>query len=86
MPRVELELRNLRREYILNYLREAGSQPDGELRVQGAGWHAWLEEMEPAQLRTIQVPRDKLVIESDDEVTLDRVHAFMRQKTMRGGG
>lgn len=86
MGRVQMELRNLNREYIMNYLSEAGGQEDGVLRVRGTDWTAWLEEMEPAQIITMRVPRDMLIIESDDEETLKRIHKFMRQKTMRGGG
>lgn len=86
MGRVEMELRNLNREYIMNYLNEAGGEPDGNLRVKGRDWQAWLEEMEPARILTMTVRRDMLIIESDDEDSLNQVHAFMRRKTMRGGG
>ena len=86
MARVEMELRNLNREYVMNYLAEAGGQPDGPLRVQAADWTAWLEEMEPAQIITMRIARDMLIIDSDDGETLERIHKFMRQKTMRGGG
>lgn len=86
MPRVEMELRNLKREYIMNYLQEAGGTLSGDLRVSGPDWHAHLEEMEPARIITMIVPRDMLILESENAATLDRVHAFMRQKTMRGGG
>jgi hypothetical protein len=86
MARVEMELRNLNREYIMNYLREIGGEEVGELRVQGNGWTAWLEEMEPAVIITMRVRRDMLTIESEHQETLDHVHTFMRQKTMRGGG
>lgn len=86
MARIEMELRNLNREYIMNYLSEAGGSPDGELRVKAEDWQAWLEEMEPAQIITMRVRRDMLIIESENEETLESVHKFMRQKTMRGGG
>lgn len=84
--RVEMELRNLPRFRIMEYLQELGGTPTGELAVEGEGWRAWLEEMEPAVIVTLTVRRDMLILESEDQETLDRVHAFMRYKTMRGGG
>lgn len=83
--RVELELRNLPRTRILEYLAEAKGQPAGELAVRGDGWLAWLEPMEPAQVGSFTIPRDRLVIEG--EVTaVEPVHSLMRSRTMRGGG
>lgn len=86
MARYELELRNLPREYILNYLREAGGVEDGALAVKGEGWRAWLEAMEPARITVMVIPRDLLVIEGEDEAVVEPVYRHMRQKTMRGGG
>lgn len=83
---VEMELRNLPRFRIMEYLQEIGGQLTGELAVQGEGWRARLEEMEPAMIVTLIVRRDMLILESDDQETLDQIHAFMRYKTMRGGG
>lgn len=88
MARVEMELRNLPRFRIMEYLVEAGGiRPDEEaLNVVGEGWSARLEEMEPAKIITMIVRRDMLIIEAQDEITLKPIHDFMRQKTMRGGG
>lgn len=85
MARVEMEMRNLPLFRLQEYLVEAGSEQIGERTFQGKGWNANIEKMEPAQILTITVPRDMVVIEGD-ESEVDRVHAFMRQKTMRGGG
>lgn len=83
--RVELELRNVPRFRVLEYLEQAGGTPHTELAVRGDGWSAWLEELPPAQIITLTVPRDLLIIEGDDAAVAD-VQAFMRRKTMRGGG
>jgi hypothetical protein len=83
---VELELRNVPRFRVMEYLEEAGGTADTELSVRGDGWSARLEELPPAQIITLTVRRDMLIIEGDDEATVDDVHAFMRRKTMRGGG
>ena len=85
MARVEMEMRNLPLQRIQEYLVEAGAEQHGERSFVGNGWKAVIEEMAPAQIITMTVRRDLVVIEgSTDEV--NRVHAHMRQKTMRGGG
>lgn len=87
MARYELELRNLPRQRIMQYLQEAGgvrTAPDA-LRVEGDGWAAWLEEMPPATITVLSVPRDMLIIAGTDEATLP-IYDHMRQRTMRGGG
>jgi hypothetical protein len=93
--RIEYELRNLPRFRIKEYLEQAGGtvldtvldgHPNGTLRAAGDGWTASLEAMEPAQVGSFSIPRDRLVIEGDDKAAVERASAFMRQKTMRGGG
>ncbi len=83
--RVEMELRNLPLERVMGYLVDAGGQLEGTRAVHGQGWSAELIEMEPAQVGVIRVPRDLLVIEGESG-TVEQVHAFMRRRTMRGGG
>ena len=83
--RVEMELRNMPRFRIIQYLEEAGGTSTADLVVSADGWSAWLEEMEPAYVGRIQVPRDLLVIEGEDD-SVESIQAFMRAKTMRGGG
>lgn len=83
--RVEMDLRNLPAPQIMDYLQEAGATRTGERRVVGSGWSAELHPQPPAQIGVMFVPRDLLVIEGDDDAVA-RIHAFMRRKTMRGGG
>ena len=84
--RIEMELRNVPRFRVMEYLMEAGGEQMNETGVKGKNWAAWLEEMEPARVGALSVRRDMLIIEGADEAAVSRVHAFMRQKTMRGGG
>lgn len=84
--RVEMELRNLPRFRIMEYLQEAGGTLSGELSVEADNWRAWLQEMPPAQIMTMTVRRDMLIIEGDSEAVVKPIHDFMRFKTMRGGG
>ena len=84
--RFELELRNVPRFRVMEYLEEAGGKPSGELAVQGDGWRAELVEMEPVKITVMEISRDLLVIEGEDETSVKNVRAFMRRKTMRGGG
>lgn len=82
---VELELRNLPGFRIMEYLAEVGGKPTGKLAVSGEGWSAYLEPIEPAVVGAMRIPRDRLVIAGDDPA-VERISAFMRCKTMRGGG
>ncbi len=82
---VELELCNLPLDRVMGYLVDAGGQLDGDRIIRGEGWSAVLMALEPAQVSVIRVPRDLLVIEGDPNA-VERVHAFMRRRTMRGGG
>jgi hypothetical protein len=85
MARVEMEMRNLPLFRLQEYLIAAGSEQTGERTFVAPRWTAEIQKMEPAQVVTITVRRDMVVIEGDDD-EVDRVHAFMRGKTMRGGG
>lgn len=88
MARYEMELRNLPRQRILEYLVEAGGERTESVEtpgVTGPGWSAWLEEMPPAQITVMTIRRDMLVIEGDD-AAVQPVYDHMRQRTMRGGG
>ncbi len=85
LVRVEMELCNLPLDRVIGYLVEAGGQLDGNRTVCGEGWSAVLVKMEPARVSVIRVPRDLLVIEGHPD-SVERVQAFMRRRTMRGGG
>lgn len=84
--RYELELRNVPRFRVMEYLQEAGGTPSTELAVEGDGWAAELIELEPVKITVMSIRRDLLVIEGEDEAATKAVHDYMRRKTMRGGG
>jgi len=78
-------MRNLPLHRLQEYLVEAGAEQHGERSFVGNGWTAVIEAMAPAQIITMTVRRDLVVIEGSSDA-VNRVHAYMRQKTMRGGG
>lgn len=84
--RYEMELRNVPRFRVMEYLREIGGTPTAELAVEGDGWSAELVELEPVRITVMEIRRDMLVIEGDNEEAVKKVRGFMRMKTMRGGG
>lgn len=80
-----MEMRNLPLSRLQEYLVEAGSQQTGERTFVAPTWTAEIQAMEPAQIITMTVRRDLVVIEGTDE-EVQRVWQFMKSKTMRGGG
>ncbi len=85
MARVEMEMRNLPLFRLQEYLIEAGATQQNERTFTAPKWHARIEKMEPAQVVTMTIRRDLVVIEGD-EAEVDRVYNYMKGKTMRGGG
>jgi hypothetical protein len=85
VARIEMEMRNLPLFRLQEYLVEAGSKQTGERTFVAPNWTAEIQKMEPAQIITMIVRRDKVVIEGTEE-EVDRVWQFMKGKTMRGGG
>lgn len=84
--RHELELRNVPRFRVMEYLVEAGGVVEDDLAVRGVDWRAYLEAMTPVRITVIEVRRDRLIIEGTNRAKVDEVKNFMRRKTMRGGG
>ncbi len=80
--RVELELRHLPRFRVMDYLSQAGGQPSGLLEVQGRGWSAYVESLEPDQVGLVTIERDRLVI-IGEKTEVERVSAFMQVQIRR---
>lgn len=80
-----MELRNVPRERVVEYLIEAGGEHTGEYVFSGDGWHAELIALEPVYVSVIEVRRDQLIIEGDADA-VQPVYDHLRRKTMRGGG
>ena len=85
--RVEIELRTLPRFRVMDYLAQVGGTITETLCAEGEGWSACIEALEPDQVGIVSVPRDRLVIEGDNEAAVERVHTFMVRKVrqMRRG-
>lgn len=81
---MRLEVRNLPADRLARYLVEEFAGTDnGEGVVTGDGWRVRFVPGEPVHMRAGTIP--VLFIEIDGEREADAA-AFMRQKTMRGGG
>ena len=78
-----LEVRNLKPELIASYLREEFDGDGDDEAVEGEGWRVDLRVGEPAGVGRFRVPVLFLEIEGQREA---EVTAFLRRKTMRGGG
>jgi hypothetical protein len=85
--RVEIELRTLPRFRVMDYLAQVGGTITETLCVEGKGWSACIEALEPDQVGIVSVPRDRLVIEGDNAAAVERVHTFMvgKVRQMRRG-
>lgn len=84
--RIEIELRVLPRFRVIDYLVQAGGHMTEALCVEGDGWSAFIEALEPDRLGLVNIPRDCLVIEGECRA-VERVHAFIQRKItqMRSG-
>ncbi len=80
--RVEIELRALPRFRIMDYLVQVGGEVSEALEVQGKGWSATIEALEPDQVGIVSIPRDRLVIEGDERA-VERVYSFMWRKVRK---
>lgn len=78
-----LEVRNLRPALIAGYLRDELGGTGDDTAVHGEGWRVGLVAGEPAGVGRYHVPVLFLDVEGAREA---EVTAFLRQKTMRGGG
>ena len=78
-----LEVRNLKPALIASYLREEFDGDGDDEGVAGEGWRVHLRVGEPAGVGRFRVPVLFLEIEGQREA---EVTAFLRRKTMRGGG
>jgi hypothetical protein len=80
--RVVIELRHVPRYRVMDYLIQAGGTPSGFLEVEGDGWSASLEALEPHYLGTVPIARDRLVLEGEPR-HVERVSAFIRLRVGR---
>jgi hypothetical protein len=78
------EMRGIPFFLLREYLQDLGGTATGEDRVEGPGWSAHLEKMEPFRLGSLAVGQTRLTIEIDDEIA-DEFMARFELKTLRAG-
>jgi len=69
---------------LREYLEELGGEATSETRVEGPGWWAELEKMEPFRLGSLSVGQTKVTLEIEDHLVDDFMERFSL-KTLRAG-
>jgi len=79
------EMRGIPYFLLKEYLQEMGGTLLEENFIQGAGWSARLERMEPFKLFSLSFGQTRLTVEMEDHVADDFIERF-KKKTLRAGG
>ncbi|MDD2921592.1 MAG: DUF1952 domain-containing protein [Anaerolineales bacterium] len=79
------EMRGIPFFLLKEYLQEMGGSEIEENLIQGEGWRARLERMEPFRLYSLSVGQTRLTVEMEDHVAEDFIERF-KKKTLRAGG
>lgn len=69
---------------LREYLEELGGTATSEHRVEGPGWRAELEKMEPFRLGSLAVGQTRLILEIEDGLAKEFMERF-DLKTLRAG-
>jgi hypothetical protein len=78
------EIRGIPFFLLREYLEDLGGKAISEHRVEGPGWQADLERMEPFRIGSLSVGQTKMILEIEDQ----RADDFMKRfelKTLRAG-
>jgi hypothetical protein len=78
------EIRGIPFFLIREYLEDLGGRSVGESRVEGPGWQADLERMEPFRIGSLSVGQTRLVLEIEDQLADEFMERF-ELKTLRAG-
>ena len=78
------EVRGIPLFLLREYLEELGGKSIGELRVEGPGWQADLERMEPFRIGSLSVGQTRLILEIEDQLADEFMERF-ELKTLRAG-
>jgi hypothetical protein len=78
------EIRGIPRFLLREYLQDLGGTAAGDDRVEGPGWYARLETMEPFRLGSLSVGQTRLTMEIDQDIADEFLKRF-ELKTMRAG-
>ena len=69
---------------LREYLEELGGTATSEDRVEGPGWQADLERMQPFRLGSLSVGQTKVILEIEDHLADEFMERFSL-KTLRAG-
>jgi len=78
------EVRGIPFFLLREYLEELGGRATNEHRVEGLGWQAELEKMEPFRLGSLAVGQTRLILEIEDQLADEFMERFAL-KTLRAG-
>ena len=78
------EIRGIPFFLLREYLEELGGTATSDDRVEGPGWRAELEKMEPFRLGSLAVGQTRLVLEIEDRLANEFMERF-ELKTLRAG-
>jgi hypothetical protein len=85
MQKIVREIRGIPFFLLVEYLEEMGGTLIGEGHLQGLGWEAYLERIEPFRIGSLEVGQSRLEVEIEDQLVDDFLKVFS-QKTLRAGG
>jgi hypothetical protein len=78
------EIRGIPLFLLREYLEELGGTSTSERRVDGPGWNAELEKMEPFRIGSLSVGQTRLILEIEDQL-VDEFMERLELKTLRAG-
>lgn len=78
------EIRGIPFFLLREYLEELGGTATRDDRVEGPGWRAELERMEPFRIGSLAVGQTKLILEIEDRLANEFMERF-ELKTLRAG-
>ncbi len=78
------EIRGIPFFLLREYLEELGGTATSEDRVQGPGWQAHLERMQPFRLGSLSVGQTRVILEIEDHLADEFMERFSL-KTLRAG-
>jgi hypothetical protein len=78
------EIRGIPFFLLREYLEELGGTATSEDRVEGPGWQADLEKMQPFRLGSLSVGQTRVILEIEDHLADEFMERFSL-KTLRAG-
>jgi hypothetical protein len=82
--RIIREMRGIPFFLLREYLEELGGRAVSENRIEGPGWRAELERMEPFRIGSLSVGQTRVILEIEDQIADEFMERFAL-KTLRAG-